>query len=108
MVIYESLGATTKLFAELGVEKMTQAQGWDAGPGTQGKVMGEIRRGFSVTVVRGATMCLLERLTLCLQERRRRDRKAYYKTHQGQGVFRVGRAFVLRVIKFDPNLYSSW
>ena len=24
--------------------------------------MGEIRRGFSVTVVRGAAMCLLERL----------------------------------------------
>ena len=104
------LHALLKLCAELRVEKMSQAQGWEAGPGALGKVMGEIRRGFSVTVVRGAAMCLLERLahlgpgakaaaerrqlTLRLEERRRREREAYYMAHQGQGVSRVGRAFV--------------
>ena len=72
--------------------------------------MGEIRRGFSVKVVRGAAMCLLERLaylgpgakaaaerrqhTLCLEERRRHEREAYYQAHQGQGMSRVARAFV--------------
>ena len=61
--------------------------------------MGEIRRGFSVTVVRGAAMCLLERLahlapgaraaaerrqlTLRLEERRRHESEAYYMAHMG-------------------------
>ena len=99
-----------KLCEELRVAKMSQAQGWEAGPGMLGKVMGEIRRGFSVTVVRGAAMCLLERLahlgpgaraaaerrqlTLRLEEKRGREREAYFMAHLGQGVSRVGRAFV--------------
>ena len=73
--------------------KMSQAQGWEAGPGVLGRVMGEIRRGFSVTVVRGAAMCLLDRLapfapgaraaaerrqlTLRLEERRRHESEAH-------------------------------
>ena len=68
--------------------------------------MREIRRGFSVTVVRVAAMCLLERLAhlnpgakasaerrhliLCLEERRKREMEAYYQAHQGQGVSRFG------------------
>ena len=104
------LHALLKLCAELRVAKMSQAQGWEAGPGVLGRVMGEVRRSFSVTVVRGAAMCLLERLahlgpgaraaadrrqlTLRLEDRRRREREAYFMAYQGQGVSRVGRAFV--------------
>ena len=39
-------------FAESRVAAMSRAQGWEAGPGQLGKVMGEIRRALSVTVVR--------------------------------------------------------
>ena len=87
---------------------MSQDQGWEAGPGVLARVMGEIRRSFSVTVVRGAAMCLLERLahlgpraraaadrkqlTMRLEERRKREREVYFMDYQG--VLRVGRAFV--------------
>ena len=63
-----------------------------------------------MTVVRGAAICLLERLahlgpgaeaaaerrqlTLWLEGRRRQEREAYFMAYQGQGVYRVGRAFV--------------
>lgn len=35
------------------VAALGRAQGWEAGPNKLGKVMGEVRRAFSVTVVRG-------------------------------------------------------
>ena len=35
------------------VAALGRAQGWEAGPNMLGKVMGEVRRAFSVTVVRG-------------------------------------------------------
>ena len=41
---------------------MRRAQGWEAGPKMLGKVMGEMRWAFSVTVVRAQALCLLERL----------------------------------------------
>ena len=90
---------------------MSRAQGWEAGPGALGKVMGEVRRAASVVVVRANALCLLERLahlgpgaraaahrrqaTLRLEERRRREQQAYTMAHQG-GRLRVGRAFVGR------------
>jgi hypothetical protein len=104
------LHALLKICAEQRVEGISRAQGWEAGPGTLGRVMGEVRRSFSVTVVRAAAMCLFERLahlgpgaraaaerrqlTLRLEERRRREREAFFMAHQGSGVSRVGRAFV--------------
>ena len=104
------LHSLLKLCAEQRVAGISRAEGREAGPGVLGRVTGEIRRGFSVTVVRAAAMCLLERLahlgpgaraaadrrqlTLRLEERRRREREAYTMAHQGQGATRVGRAFV--------------
>ena len=74
-------------FAESRVAAMSRAQGWEAGPGQLGKVMGEICRALSVTLVRANALCLFERLsqlgpgaraaakrrqgTLLLEERRR-------------------------------------
>ena len=50
-------GATCllRVFAESRVVAASRAQGWEAGPGQLGKVMGEIRQTLSVTVVRGST-----------------------------------------------------
>ena len=77
-----------------------------------GKVMGEVRRAFSVTVVRDQALwlCLLERLahlgpgaraasqrrevTMGLEERGRRERQAFALANQGRGLSRVGRAFI--------------
>ena len=89
---------------------MSRAQGWEAGDGQLGKVMGEVRRAMSVTVVRANAHCLLERLsqlgagagaaarrrqvTLRLEERRRQDRQAFDLAWQARGASRVGRAFV--------------
>ena len=74
---------------------MNRAQGWEAGPGQLGKVMGEVRRALSVTVVRvnGNALCLMERLSqlgpgagaaakrrqtaLHLEERRRHERQVF-------------------------------
>ena len=50
-----------KIFAESRVAAMGRAQGWEAGPNMLGKVMGEVRRSMSVTVVRAQALCLLER-----------------------------------------------
>ena len=50
------------IFAESRVAAMSRAQGWEAGPGQLGKVVGEIRRAMSVTVVRANALCLMERL----------------------------------------------
>ena len=52
-----------KLFAESRVAAMGRAQGREAGEGMLGKVMGEIRRAFSVAVVRSQALCLFERLS---------------------------------------------
>ena len=43
---------------------MNRAQGWEAGPGQLGKVMGEVRRALSVAIVRANALCLMERLSL--------------------------------------------
>ena len=91
---------------------MNRAQGWEAGPGQLGKVMGEVRRALSVTVVRvnGNALCLMERLSqlgpgagaaakrrqtaLQLEERRRQERQAFDLAWHARGSTRVGRAFV--------------
>ena len=87
---------------------MGRAQGGEAGPNMLGKVIGEVRRAFSVTLVRAQALCLLERLahlgpgaraaaqrrevTMGLEERRRRERQAFALANQGRGP--VGRAFI--------------
>ena len=97
-------------FAESRVAAMSRAQGWEAGDGQLGKVMGEVRRAMSVTVVRANAHCLLDRLsqmgagagaaarrrqdTLRLEEQRRQDRQAFDLAWQARGSNRVGRAFV--------------
>ena len=99
-----------RVFAESRVAATARAQGWEAGPGLLGKLMGEVRRAMSVTVVRAQAVCLLERLahlgpgagaaakrravTLRLEEGRRRERQAYALAQQARGASRVGRAFV--------------
>ena len=50
-------------FAESRVAAMSRAQGWGAGPGQLGKVIGDTRRALSVTIVRANALCLLERLS---------------------------------------------
>ena len=98
------------VFAESRVAAMSRAQGWEAGPGQLGKVMGEVRRALSITVVRANALCLLERLSqlgpgagaaakrrqgeLQLEERRRQERQAFDMTWLARGSSRVGRAFV--------------
>ena len=99
-----------KTFAESRVAALSRGQGWEAGPGKLGKVMGDIRRALSVTIVRANAMCLLERLSqlgpgagaaakrrqaaVRLEERRRQDRQAFDLAWQAQGASRVGRAFI--------------
>ena len=99
-----------KLFAESRVAAIERAQGHEAGPGLLGKIMGEIRRSFSVAVVRAQGLCLFKRLaqlgpgaraaagrrqaTLALDERRRRERQAFALANHGRGLSRVGRAFI--------------
>ena len=89
---------------------MSRAQGWEAGPGQLGKVVGEIRRAMSVTIVRANSLCLLERLSqlgpgaraaaqrrqaaLHLEERRRQERQAFDLAWQARRSSRVGRAFI--------------
>jgi hypothetical protein len=99
-----------RTFAESRVAATGRAQGWEAGPGLLGKLMGEVRRAMSVVVVRAQAVCLLERLahlgpgagaaakrravTLRLEEGRRREREAFALAQQARGASRVGRAFV--------------
>ena len=99
-----------RTFAESRVAAVSRAQGWEAGPGQLGKVMGEIRRALSVTVVRANAYCLMERLAhlgpgagaaakrregaLRQEEKRRQDRQAFDLAWQSRGSSRVGRAFV--------------
>ena len=71
-----------------------------------GKVMGEIRRAFSITVVRAQAICLAHfglgawaaaqrrKATMKLEERQRRERQAFALANQGRGLSRVGRAFI--------------
>ena len=110
-ILIPSRGETSPpTFAESQVAATARAQGWEAGPGLLGKLMGEVRRAMSVTVVRAQAVCLLERLahlgpgagaaakrravTLRLEEGRRRERQAYDLAQQARGASRVGRAFV--------------
>ena len=73
-----------KLFAESRVATIERAPRYEAALGLLVKILGEIRRSFSVAVVRAQALCLLERLaqlgpvaagwrqaTLALDERRR-------------------------------------
>ena len=99
-----------KTFAESRVAALSRSQGWEAGPGKLGKVMGDIRRALSVTIVRANAMCLLERLSqlgpgagaaakrrqvaVRLEERRRQDRQAFDLAWQARGASMVGRAFI--------------
>ena len=98
------------IFAESRVAAMSRAQGWEAGPGQLGKVVGEIRRAMSVTIVRANALCLMERLcqlgpgaraaaqrrqaALHLEERRRQERQAFDLAWQARRSSRVGRAFI--------------
>ena len=79
------LHSLLKLCAELRVAKISLAQGWEAGLGVLGRVMGEIRRGFSVTVVRGAAICLLERLAQVPGQLRRGDSSPFAWRRGGGG-----------------------
>ena len=97
-----------KTFAESRAAALSRSQGWEVGPGQVGKIMGDIRRALSVTIVRANAMCLLERLSqlgpgagaaakrrqvaLQLEERRRQDRQAHDLAWQARGASRVGRA----------------
>ena len=97
-----------------------RAEGWEAEPGVLGRVTGEIRQGFSATVVRAAAMCFFERLghlgpgacaaaerrqlTVRLEERRRREREAYFLAHMGNSASRVGRAFVPYILILQISL----
>ena len=103
-----------------------RAEGWEAEPGVLGRVTGEIRQGFSATVVRAAAMCFFERLghlgpgacaaaerrqlTVRLEERRRRQREAWPGTHgpglahMGNSASRVGRAFVPYILILQISL----
>ena len=99
-----------KQCAESRVSAIERAQGWEAGPGLLGKVMGEIRRAFSIVVVRSQALCLLDRLahlgpgaraaaqrrqnTIRLEERRRKERQAFDLASQERGLTRVGRSFI--------------
>ena len=72
--------------------------------------MGEIRRALSVQVVRGHSLCLLDRLAHLgpgaraagerrrlvesLEERRKQELEAYNMAHRERGLCRLGRAFV--------------
>ena len=49
-----------KIFAESTTAALERAQGHDAEEGLLGKSMGEIRRSFSVAVVRSQGLCLPE------------------------------------------------
>ena len=52
-----------RLFAETRCANIGRAAGWEgAAEAILGKVMGEMRRAFSVVVVRSQAICLLERL----------------------------------------------
>ena len=98
------------IFAVARVEAMGRAQGYEQGPGMLGKVTGEVRRAFSVMVVRAQAQCLLDWLahlgpgaraapqhrkgTLQLEERRRMERQAFLLANQERGLSRVGRAFI--------------
>ena len=89
---------------------LARGQAGGAGAGELGKVMGEVRRAMSVTVVRSQALCLLERLSqlgpgaraagerrrvvLRLEEERRRQAQAYSLASQTRGLSRAGRAFI--------------
>ena len=51
-----------KVFSESRMAPIARSNRWEAGPGVMGKVMGELRRGFSVALIRGQAVCLQERL----------------------------------------------
>ena len=99
------------LFAESRAAKQARATGGQASAGMLGKLTGEVRRSFSVEVVRLQATCLLERLAyldpgvraagersrtaLRGEERRRKEAEAYRMAHgPGAGLGRVGRVFI--------------
>ena len=90
--------------------QLLRAQGWEAGPGQLDKVVGEIRRAMSVTVVHANATCLMK--TLCqlgpgagaaaqqrqaalhLEERRSQERQTFDLAWQAQRSYRVARTFI--------------
>ena len=99
-----------RYFADQRVTAEGRASGLVPGPGSLGKIVGEVRRAASVTIVRSQHVCLLERLaflapgakaaaqrrqiTLRQLERRRRENQAYSLAFQRGGLGREGRAYV--------------
>ena len=99
-------------FAQQRVEALARSAGraFFSYEGELGKAMGEVRRAFSVTVVRSNALCLLERLSQlgpgarkagerrrvvqALEERRREQAQAYSLAHRQRGLTRIGRAFI--------------
>ena len=99
------------LFAQSRANKQARAAGSQVTPGMLGKLVGEVRRSFSVEVVRLHAKCLLERIQLMQpqarvavqnrrlavrrEERRRQEAEAYRLAHGPATVAsRIGRAFV--------------
>ena len=99
-----------RTFAERKVESSARSGGRFSSAGELGKVMGDVRRALSVEIVRGQSLCLLERLAHLgpgarqagerrkmmeqLEETRRRQAQAYNLAHQAKGLSQAGRAFV--------------
>ena len=100
-----------RTFAEKRVEGIARSKGKTEEGGELGKAMGDIRRAFSVEIVRSQSLCLLERLAFlspgakaanerrkmaeALFEKRRRQIQAYNLAHRERGLSRIGQAFVL-------------
>ena len=99
------------LLAQSRANKQARAAGSQVTPGMLGKLVGEVRRSFSVEVVRLHAKCLLERIQLMQpqarvavqnrrlavrrEERRRQEAEAYRLAHGPATVTsRIGRAFV--------------
>ena len=98
--------------AVLRAENVARAKGRAGGasPGDLGRVTGEIRRAFSVVIVRSQALCLLERLSMLqpgaksaterrkvalrLEETRRRQSESYRLSQMNRGLSRLGRAFI--------------
>ena len=58
-----SINFCSPLQSSCRVAALSRSQGWEAGPGQLGKVVGDTRRALSVTIVRANAMCLLEQLS---------------------------------------------
>ena len=98
--------------AVLRAESVARAKGRTGGASASIllQVTGEIRRGFSVVVVRSQVLCLLERLSMLqpgaraaserrkvalrLEESRRRQAESYRLSQMNRGLSRLGRVYI--------------